>query len=69
VKPLGHVMGCQNPRFSRITRGFAAGKTHRNIAGSLGTSPATVRSQLQSVYAKLGVGTKIDLARRLDDAS
>ena len=43
--------------------------THRNIAGSLGTSPATVRSQLQAVYTKLGVGTKIDLARRLDDAS
>jgi DNA-binding CsgD family transcriptional regulator len=57
------------PRELAVAREFAAGKTHRNIAGSLGTSPATVRSQLQAVYTKLGVGTKIDLARRLDDAS
>ncbi len=43
--------------------------THKQIAASLGTSPETVRSQLQNVYAKLGVGTKVDLAKRLEDAS
>lgn len=52
-----------------VAREFAAGRTHTQIAASLGTSPATVRSQLQSVYVKLGVGTKVDLAKRLEDVS
>ena len=40
----------------------------KQIAQALGVSPATVRNQLQKVYAKLGVGTKLALARVLQDA-
>jgi len=43
---------------------FASGKTYKEIAGLFGTSPATVRSQIQNVYAKLGVSTKIDLRKQ-----
>jgi DNA-binding CsgD family transcriptional regulator len=50
-----------------VAREFASGKTHKQVAASLSTSPATVRSQLQTVYAKLGVSTKVDLARRLEE--
>jgi DNA-binding CsgD family transcriptional regulator len=52
-----------------VAREFASGKTHTEIAGALGTSPATVRSQLQAAYTKLGVCTKVELAKSLEDAS
>ena len=52
-----------------VAREFASGKTHTEIAGALGTSPTTVRSQLQAIYTKLGVCTKVELARHLEDAA
>jgi DNA-binding CsgD family transcriptional regulator len=51
-----------------VARQFAAGKTYKEIADLFGTAPATVRSQIQTAYAKLGVSTKIDLGRQLDDS-
>ena len=50
-----------------VAREFAAGKTHKEIAQVMGVSPATVRNQIRSVYAKLGVSSKIDLAKLLKD--
>jgi DNA-binding CsgD family transcriptional regulator len=44
---------------------FAGGKSHKEIAIQMQISPTTVRNQLQSVYHKLGVGNKIELARML----
>jgi DNA-binding CsgD family transcriptional regulator len=49
-----------------VAREFASGRTYREIAGLFGTSPATVRSQLQIVYTKLGVRSKIDLVKHVD---
>ena len=53
----------------QVAREFASGKSHKEIAALLGTSPATVRSQIQSVYTKLGVDKKVDLLRQLDESS
>lgn len=46
---------------------FARGKTYLQIAESLGVSASTVRNQLRSVYKKLGVRDKAELAQRLRD--
>jgi DNA-binding CsgD family transcriptional regulator len=48
-----------------VAREFAAGKTYKEIAAAFGTSPATVRSQIQAAYGKLGVSTKIELGKQL----
>ncbi len=50
-----------------VARAFAAGKTHKEIGAELGLSPATIRNQLQSVYDKLGVSTKLELAALVGD--
>ncbi len=54
------------PRELIVAREFATGRTYTEIAGRLGVAPKTVRNQLQSVYGKLGVNTKVALAKRLE---
>ncbi len=54
------------PRELTVAREFAAGRTYTEIANGLGSAPKTVRNQLQSVYAKLGVKTKVALVKRLE---
>jgi DNA-binding CsgD family transcriptional regulator len=54
------------PRQRDVALAFAAGRTYREIAADLGASPTTIRNHLQSVYERLGVSTKIELARRLE---
>jgi DNA-binding CsgD family transcriptional regulator len=49
-----------------VAREFASGKNYRQIAKQFGTSPTTVRSQLQMVYTKLGVRTKVHLIKTLE---
>ena len=46
---------------------YAAGQSYKEIARELGLSPTTVRSHLRTVYGKLGVTSKIELARFLTD--
>lgn len=48
---------------------FASGKTHQQVARALGVSASTVRNQLRSVYRKLGVRDKAELARRLRESA
>ena len=52
-----------------VAREFAAGKTYKEIARSFGTSPATVRSQIQVVYTKLGVRSKVDLLKQVEHSA
>jgi DNA-binding CsgD family transcriptional regulator len=54
-----------SPREAAVVRELAFGKTHRTIAEEFGTSPATVRTQIQAAYAKLGVRSKGELGRLL----
>lgn len=42
---------------------FANGMDYRTIASNLHITPATVRNHLQRIYTKLGVASKIELAK------
>lgn len=42
---------------------FAKGADYRAIAEALHIAPATVRNHLQNIYSKLGVSSKIEMAR------
>ena len=46
---------------------FANGMTYREIGEVLFIAPATVRTHLSAIYQKLGVNTKIGLARLVPD--
>lgn len=48
-----------------VARLAAGGMSYKEIARQLGNSPATVRNQLHSVYAKLEVENKTQLSARL----
>lgn len=48
-----------------IARHFANGLTNKEIAQKVGLSPATVRNHISSIYLKLGVDNKAELATLL----
>ena len=56
-------------REKEVATAYASGESYKEIARSLGLSPTTVRTHLRTVYSKLGVPSKIELARFLDDTS
>ena len=56
-------------REKEVATAYASGESYKEIARSLGLSPTTVRTHLRTVYSKLGVTSKIELARFLDDTS
>ena len=47
---------------------YAHGHSHKDIAASLGLTPATVRTYLRSAYAVLGVKNKMELVAALRKA-
>ena len=57
------------PRQMEVARLYADGMTYHAIAARLGTSPATVRSQIAVLFKKLGVTNKVELARRINQES
>lgn len=48
-----------------VAEAYAEGQSYKEVARLLGRSPATVRHHLRSVYAKLGVKDKGELAHTL----
>jgi DNA-binding CsgD family transcriptional regulator len=60
------LLGRLTPAEARAIRGFARGATYQAVASTLGLRPATVRNQISRAYAKLGVTSKVELARLLD---
>lgn len=52
-------------REREVAAAFSAGQSYREVAASLGLSPATVRHHLRSAYVKLGVTDKAAFAMRL----
>jgi DNA-binding CsgD family transcriptional regulator len=57
--------GGLTPGERRVAELVAAGLSNKQVAGQLYLSPTTVHSHLRAVYAKLGVTSRAQLARRL----
>lgn len=53
------------PREEQVARSFSDGKTYKKIAGELRVSPSTIRRHIESIYKKLGVSNKVELAQVL----
>jgi len=45
-----------------VAEAFASGQSYKDVAQALGLAPSTVRHHLRSVYMKLGVNDKAELA-------
>jgi DNA-binding CsgD family transcriptional regulator len=58
-------IGTLSDRERQVAEHYAEGLTHKEIAQQLGSSPSTVRTQLQSVYRRLGVHTRTQLQRAI----
>lgn len=53
-------------RLAEVARRYAEGATHKQIARDLQRSPATIRTQLQTIFGRLGVHTRTELMRVLE---
>jgi DNA-binding NarL/FixJ family response regulator len=49
----------------RVAELVAAGRTNKQAAAELFVSPKTVEGHLSSIYAKLGVHSRLELARKV----
>jgi DNA-binding CsgD family transcriptional regulator len=49
----------------RVAELVAAGRSNKQVAAELYVSPKTVEGHLSSIYAKLGVHSRLELARRV----
>ncbi|MEX0280724.1 MAG: LuxR C-terminal-related transcriptional regulator [Arenibacterium sp.] len=58
-----------SPREQQIAASYAAGCSYQEIAGQLHIAPSTVRTHLATIYRKLDVSSKVELAQRLNGAS
>jgi DNA-binding CsgD family transcriptional regulator len=56
-------------REMEVAQAYAVGQSYKEIARDLGISPTTIRSHLRTVYGKLAVTSKIELARFLGGTS
>lgn len=52
-----------SPREAEVARLFGQGLSYKAVARALGSSPATVRHHLRQAYAKLGITSKVQMAR------
>jgi DNA-binding CsgD family transcriptional regulator len=81
VRELFPALGLRRPRTARrptagwesltasetnVVHLVAAGHTNQAVAGQLGVSRRTVETHLSHVYAKLGVGSRVELALAAD---
>jgi DNA-binding CsgD family transcriptional regulator len=59
------VSAALSQREKQVARHYAEGLSYKEIARELGSSPSTVRTQLQNVYRRLGVHSRTELQRAL----
>ncbi len=55
-------------REMEIAEAFSGGESYVNIADRLCIAPSTVRTHLSTIYRKLGVSTKLELHKYLDNS-
>jgi DNA-binding NarL/FixJ family response regulator len=53
-------------RERQVAEVYGEGLSHKEIARRLGSSPSTVRTQLQSIYRRLGVHSRTELQRAIE---
>ncbi|MDP2122712.1 MAG: LuxR C-terminal-related transcriptional regulator [Hoeflea sp.] len=58
MMPMDHL----TLRESEVAELLAKGRSHKDVARMLGIAPSTVRNQTQSIYDKLGVNSRAELA-------
>ncbi|MCC5987328.1 MAG: helix-turn-helix transcriptional regulator [Pararhodobacter sp.] len=54
-----------SPREAEVAAAYATGQGYRDIAAALGISPHTARNHIRTIFRKLGIGSKLELAARL----
>jgi DNA-binding CsgD family transcriptional regulator/tetratricopeptide (TPR) repeat protein len=64
TRPAERSVGALTPQEYRVASTVAAGATNREAAATLFLSPRTVEHHLATVYRKLGVRSRSELARR-----
>jgi DNA-binding NarL/FixJ family response regulator len=68
-RPAPRGLASLSRREREVAELLAAGRTTRQAADELYLSPKTVESHLANVYAKLGISSRLALARTLDTAT
>jgi DNA-binding CsgD family transcriptional regulator/GAF domain-containing protein len=58
-----------SPREMQIAHSYSGGATYQKIADKLCIAPSTVRTHLATIYRKLEVSSKLELAARLKGAA
>ncbi|WP_167481255.1 response regulator transcription factor [Acidovorax cavernicola] len=61
--PVPDGLALLSRREAEVARLFGEGHSYKMVARTLGSSPATVRHHLRQVYAKLGITSKVQMAR------
>jgi DNA-binding NarL/FixJ family response regulator len=64
----GDALGALTGREREIADLVAAGRTNREVAEQLVLSPKTIEAHLRNIYAKLGVRSRVELARSVTPA-
>src|SRR6266478_4904701 len=52
-----------SPAQRAVAEAFVSGRSHGDIAKWRGTSKRTIANQIRAIYTKLGVGSRLELAR------
>ncbi|UUO02906.1 AAA family ATPase [Mycolicibacterium novocastrense] len=65
VSPAQHL-GTLTPSQRRVAELVASGMTNRDVAAALFISPKTVEHNLSGIYRKLGIRSRAELGRRMD---
>jgi DNA-binding CsgD family transcriptional regulator len=61
--PRDTALAPLSPREAEVARLFGRGLSYKAVARALDASPATVRHHLRQAYAKLGITSKVEMAR------
>ena len=58
-----------SPRELEIAEGYSGGESYNDIAQRLCIAPSTVRTHLTTIYRKLGVSSKLELHKHLENSA